>query len=212
MHDESITTRLRRRSELELEGLDVEGRLAGLFVENGFLEGAERRRWDGDSGLLRFREEEVPSRGVVAGEIRCECERRDDVAVYFCRVDFLHAARFPAGRGLATEHGVHVGFVGVNVFKVCGVDGGNVGRARGDDAAFDDELDEGGDDDVFFAAAFEEGFLYDDVGELAGDGHGGVVLFGGESARSVGGELAPDVFWERHVLLDGYVGFGVAFY
>ena len=149
---------------------------------------------------------------MVAGEIGRECEGRDDVAVDFCGVDFLHAARFAARGGLAAEHGVDVGFVGVDVFEVCGVDGGDVGGAGGNDAAFDDELDERGDDDVFFAAAFEEGFFDDDVGELAGDGHCRVVLFWGESAGGVGSKLAPDVFWERHVLLEGYVRFGVAFY
>ena len=64
---------------------------------------------------------------------------------------------------------------------------------------------------MLFAATFEVGSFNGDKRKLPSDGHGSVVLGGGECVGLVCGELAAGVFGERHKVLDCHVGFGVAF-
>lgn len=162
MHDKRVPSRLRRSLELHLERLHVVCRFPRVVVE-GFVKGDQRKGRDGDFAEPAVGEENVPSRGSIAGEVRSVGEGRlewlflrgrfggcafEDFRIFLIRLG-----------GFAAEQGVEVAFVWIYVFEVEFVDWGNVGAAGGDDAGFNNELDEGAGGDEALAHDFEKGLF-----------------------------------------------------
>ena len=152
MHHKGVFASLGRSLELSLQSLHVESGLSTLVVY-WFVERRECEGRNGNLALLAIGEEYVPARGVVAGEVWCECEGWLHRLSFFCGLLALSSLLWSA------QNGIQVAFIGIYVFQIKFVEWRDVAASGRDKSSLDHQRDERAGNDEFLASDFKESLL-----------------------------------------------------